>query len=611
MSNANAQILVQAKEITKSFGAKKLYASSSFSILEGEKLCLYGPNGSGKSSLFRILSGEYEIDSGEISWRSGTNYSYLKQNLETDFTSSLNDYVTQREPELNPWEIKKIAKGLGLLEEHFSKKITELSGGYRMRFFLSIELAREPDLLLLDEPTNHLDLESVLFLENYLEEYKKSFILISHDRELIFKVCDQSLVIDDNELIKFPDKLEKYFEFAESMEEQKQRENAKVLQKKKHLEDFIKRFGAKATKAKQAKSKQKQIDRLADIHSKKISYFPKVPIPEATTTGKNILESKSSGLSYPGKEVLQEFELQIFRSQKIAILGENGVGKTTLLKYLAGVLKDNSGDSPRYYKNCEPAYFAQHLEDELEPDKTLFEQVSKKCSVDISDQEIADTLGHLGFSDLDWQKKIAVLSGGEKMRVVLAWVLLKKSAFLLLDEPTNHLDFQTVEALAEALKETNSCVVFVSHDRSFVNKVAKNIFEITEKKLQIYPGNYQDYVAQKRLQKPSKTETSTSSVNKTKASNEKFNYKEEKKKLEKDKRALQQKTESLEQEMEKLEQEILELNELLSKDSQLANKENIELLNKKGSLKQEKENQYFQALENLEKIEKLICDLIN
>ena len=418
-------------------------------------------------------------------------------------------------------------------------------------------------------------------------------------------------MIDDNELIKFPDKLEKYFEFAESMEEQKQRENAKVLQKKKHLEDFIKRFGAKATKAKQAKSKQKQIDRLADIHSKKISYFPKVPIPEATTTGKNILESKSSGLSYPGKEVLQEFELQIFRSQKIAILGENGVGKTTLLKYLACVLKDNSGDSPRYYKNCEPAYFAQHLEDELEPDKTLFEQVSKKCSVDISDQEIADTLGHLGFSDLDWQKKIAVLSGGEKMRVVLAWVLLKKSAFLLLDEPTNHLDFQTVEALAEALKETNSCVVFVSHDRSFVNKVAKNIFEITEKKLQIYPGNYQDYVAQKRLQKPSKTETSTSSVNKTKASNEKFNYKEEKKKLEKDKRALQQKTESLEQEMEKLEQEILELNELLSKDSQLANKENIELLNKKGSLKQEKENQYFQALENLEKTEKLICDLIN
>ena len=418
-------------------------------------------------------------------------------------------------------------------------------------------------------------------------------------------------MIDDNELIKFPDKLEKYFEFAESMEEQKQRENAKVLQKKKHLEDFIKRFGAKATKAKQAKSKQKQIDRLADIHSKKISYFPKVPIPEATTTGKNILESKSSGLSYPGKEVLQEFELQIFRSQKIAILGENGVGKTTLLKYLAGVLKDNSGDSPRYYKNCEPAYFAQHLEDELEPEKTLFEQVSNKCSVDISDQEIADTLGHLGFSDLDWQKKIAVLSGGEKMRVVLAWVLLKKSAFLLLDEPTNHLDFQTVEALAEALKETNSCVVFVSHDRSFVNKVAKNIFEITEKKLQIYPGNYQDYVAQKRLQKPSKTETSTSSVHKTKASNEKFNYKEEKKKLEKDKRALQQKTESLEQEMEKLEQEILELNELLTKDAQLANKENIELLNKKGSLKQEKENQYFHALEKLEKTEKLISDLIN
>ncbi|MEC9283342.1 MAG: ATP-binding cassette domain-containing protein, partial [Bdellovibrionota bacterium] len=187
MSNANAQILVQAKQIKKTFGAKRLYETSSFSILEGEKLCLYGPNGSGKSSLFRILSDEYEIDGGEISWRSGTKYSYLKQNLESDFTGSLNDYVTEIESELNPWEIKKIANGLGLMEDHFSKKLSELSGGYRMRFFLSLELAREPDLLLLDEPTNHLDLESVLFLENYLENYKKSFVLISHDRELIFK----------------------------------------------------------------------------------------------------------------------------------------------------------------------------------------------------------------------------------------------------------------------------------------------------------------------------------------------------------------------------------------------------------------------------------------
>ncbi|MEC9283246.1 MAG: ATP-binding cassette domain-containing protein, partial [Bdellovibrionota bacterium] len=430
-------------------------------------------------------------------------------------------------------------------------------------------------------------------------------------RELIFKVCDQSLVIDDGEIIKFPDKLEKYFEFSEAMEEQKQRENAKVLQKKKHLEDFIKRFGAKATKAKQAKSKQKQIDRLADIHSKKISYFPKVPIPEAASTGKNILECNSNGLSYPGKKVLTDFELQIFRSQKIAILGENGVGKTTLLKYLAGVLKDNSGETPRYYKNCEPAYFAQHLEDELEPDITLFQQVSKKCSVEISDQEIADTLGHLGFSDLDWQKKVSVLSGGEKMRVVLAWVLLKKSAFLLLDEPTNHLDFQTVEALAEALKETNSCVVFVSHDRSFVNKVAKNIFEITENKLQIYPGNYQDYVSQKRLQRKSTSIDNAKKHDSVSLRKDKINYKDEKKKLEKEKKKFHQALNILEKEMEQIEQEILGLNEQLSKDASFASKENIELLNSKGQLKQAKETKYFEILENLEETDQKIEALLS
>ena len=226
---------MQANSVSKSFGGNPLYKEVHFSIFENEKIALYGPNGSGKSTLFKLIVDELETSSGELHKATGLRVSYLRQSHKAGLEYSLNDYISIKEPELNEWDIKRIGAGLGLSEDLYQKQLQELSGGYRMRFYLACELAREPELLLLDEPTNHLDLESVLFLESYLKNYKGSFVLISHDRELLENICNTCLVIEDAEVLKYRGSLSAYFAYSEEQKLLIEKQNKKLEEKKKHL----------------------------------------------------------------------------------------------------------------------------------------------------------------------------------------------------------------------------------------------------------------------------------------------------------------------------------------------------------------------------------------
>ena len=565
-----AKILVQANSVSKSFGGNPLYKEVHFSIFENEKIALYGPNGSGKSTLFKLIVDELETSSGELHKATGLRVSYLRQSHKAGLEYSLNDYISIKEPELNEWDIKRIGAGLGLSEDLYQKQLQELSGGYRMRFYLACELAREPELLLLDEPTNHLDLESVLFLESYLKNYKGSFVLISHDRELLENICNTCLVIEDAEVLKYRGSLSAYFAYSEEQKLLIEKQNKKLEEKKKHLESFVEKFRAKASKAKQAQSKIKQISKLGEIHNQPIAYFQSLPIPKAHATGKRVLEAKcESGLSYDANRViLKSFDFHLFRGDKVAIVGENGAGKTTLLKFLAKKLKSRSGEDPSYYKNVEASYFAQHLEQELPLETGLLNYVNSKIPKDIPEQEILNLLGAMGFREHDLEKKLSLFSGGERMRIVLAEILLRKNPLLLLDEPTNHLDFETVESLSKALKQTDCTVVLVSHDRSFVDQVCDQIFEIKDHQVRIYPGTYQEYVWSKQnkdVGSQEDTSLSSSQASQSGEKSKKFNYKEERKRLEKAIKAEEKKQSELESKLESLENKILSLNEKLPK----------------------------------------------
>lgn len=561
---------MQANSVSKSFGGNPLYKEVHFSIFENEKIALYGPNGSGKSTLFKLIVDELETSSGELHKATGLRVSYLRQSHKAGLEYSLNDYISIKEPELNEWDIKRIGAGLGLSEDLYQKQLQELSGGYRMRFYLACELAREPELLLLDEPTNHLDLESVLFLESYLKNYKGSFVLISHDRELLENICNTCLVIEDAEVLKYRGSLSAYFAYSEEQKLLIEKQNKKLEEKKKHLESFVEKFRAKASKAKQAQSKIKQISKLGEIHNQPIAYFQSLPIPKAHATGKRVLEAKcESGLSYDANRViLKSFDFHLFRGDKVAIVGENGAGKTTLLKFLAKKLKSRSGEDPSYYKNVEASYFAQHLEQELPLETGLLNYVNSKIPKDIPEQEILNLLGAMGFREHDLEKKLSLFSGGERMRIVLAEILLRKNPLLLLDEPTNHLDFETVESLSKALKQTDCTVVLVSHDRSFVDQVCDQIFEIKDHQVRIYPGTYQEYVWSKQnkdVGSQEDTSLSSSQASQSGEKSKKFNYKEERKRLEKAIKAEEKKQSELESKLESLENKILSLNEKLPK----------------------------------------------
>ncbi len=606
--------LLQLHNASKQYGSKILFDRAQFTVGLNEHIGVIGPNGAGKTTLFKIIVGEESLDEGEITKANSLRIGYLEQ--ESEWALNLVAEVYLAENCLTPiWDLKQLGQKIGLTESHFTSPLNTLSGGYSMRMKLLYLIGLEPDLMLLDEPTNFLDLESVLALETFLQDYKGSFLLISHDREFLRRTTEHTLEVENSEITKFPGHIDDYFEQKEELQRLQLQRASNLEQKRKHLQEFVDRFRAKATKARQAQSRMKQLDKLETIEIKPLPLKSRIHLPEATPTGKEVMNLQQAELGYENKLILKNVNLRFERGGHYGIVGVNGAGKSTLLKTIAGRIQPRQGTLNLGYQ-VEISYFAQHLTDELNSEDTVIDALQKKAHRDNVSQDILNIAGSLLFSGDQLYKKIKVLSGGEKTRVALGQILLQKKPVLLMDEPTNHLDFATVQALAEALTNFNGTVVVVSHDRSFIKRVASQIIEIRDGFVEIYPGNYDDYLwslekgsLKERHHLNSEINQAQVNINQTKSSATKFNYKELQKKISSEIKELQRKILKTEEILFQNNKKVEEFNNLLLQN-QGAKAQQIAI--ESSQLSQsiiETEEVLLTHMENLEQKEKELSEL--
>jgi ATP-binding cassette subfamily F protein 3 len=485
----------------KSFGIRDLFTDVTFAVNEGEHIGVIGPNGAGKTTLFKAIAGELELDKGDVVSARGLRVGYLRQFDTWTDTQTVDEFLSEgtRKP---LWELHRLGTGLGLHQALFEQRVTALSGGYRMRVKLLHLLGQEPDLMMLDEPTNYLDLETLLVLEEFLQSFEGAFLLISHDREFLRRTTDHILEIENGEVTKYSGHIDDYFEQKQMIREQLEKQAGSQQAKRQKVLEFAARFGAKASKARQAQSRLKQLSKMEVVELKPLPIMATIRIPEPISTGRVVMELKDVDLGYGDKVILQGVHLTMEAKKRFGVVGLNGAGKSTFLKSLAGVIPPLYGELTYGYQ-VSMSYFAQHVSDGLLPDETVIEAMAREAHSSVRPQEILNLAGALLFSGDDARKKVSVLSGGEKARVALGQILLKRSPVLLLDEPTNHLDFYTVEALTQALETYPGTVVVVSHDRGFIRRVATQILEVNHGKLRLYPGSYDDYVWSVQQRDPS------------------------------------------------------------------------------------------------------------
>jgi ATP-binding cassette subfamily F protein 3 len=607
--------LLQLYNASKQYGSKVLFDQAQFSVNDNEHIGVIGPNGAGKTTLFKVIAGEETLDSGEITKANQLRIGYLEQESDWTLDQIAENYLIEKC--IKPiWDLKQIGRSIGLTEDHFQSPLTKLSGGYRMRMKLVYLIGLEPDLMLLDEPTNFLDLESIIALEKFLQDYKGAFLLISHDREFLRRTTEYTLEVESGEIVKFPGHIDDYFEQKAELRQLQLQQAANLDAKRKHMQDFVDRFRAKATKAKQAQSRMKQIEKMQTIEIKSLPVRSRISLPEPIQTGKEVVSLMNAHLGYADKIILKNVNLTFERGNRLGVVGYNGAGKSTLLKSIAGRINMISGQK-KLGHNVELSYFAQHLTEDLILEDTVLDSLQRKAYKDTLAQEILNIAGSLLFSGDDIYKKIKVLSGGEKTRVALGQILLQKKPLLLMDEPTNHLDFDTVQALSEALTHFKGTLLVVSHDRSFINKVANKIIEIRDGFVEIYPGSYEDYLwslekgaLKERFALNDEIKKSTEVLN-SNLKEQKFNYKETQKKISTEIKELQRKILKTEEILFNLNKTVEELNiQLLQTQGQQAQQIAIES-SKISTQIHNTEEALLTHMENLDQKEKELNQLMS
>ena len=533
--------MIQLQKAGKRFGHKLLFEDCDWLITPKERTGLVGGNGTGKTTLLKILCGLETLDYGSISFTKGLTRGYLPQDGlslrgRTVFAECMSVFAGLREmekeleglhhrlAELDPAsdeyaaaadrmhaidtefrnrdgyaieaQVGAVLDGLGFRKEDWTRYTEEFSGGWQMRLALAKLLLEKPNLLLLDEPTNHLDLEARNWLEGYLANYPHACILISHDRYFLDVTVNRTVEIWNKRVHFYSGNYEKYL--AQKAERKEQLEAAYRNQRERieQLEAFINRFRYQATKAKQVQSRIKELEKIERIEVPPDESTISFSFPQPKPSGRIVAEFKGVSKSYGAKLVFSGAEFIIERGDRIALVGVNGAGKSTLIKLLAGIEPLSNGAYTLGH-NVMPDYFAQDQYKELNPEAKLLDDLSRASSR-ATLTELRTLLGCFLFSDEDVFKKIGVLSGGERNRYALAKILLAPSNFLLLDEPTNHLDMRAKDVLLEALRTYTGTVVFVSHDRYFIDKLATRIFEIEDGHVHVYPGNYEDYLWRKQ-----------------------------------------------------------------------------------------------------------------
>ena len=497
-------------DVSKSYGTRELFSEVSLFVARTDRFGLVGPNGAGKTTLFNLILGEESPDDGTIEWERGADFGHLSQESapvgdETvlAIATSGKKLVPENDDDYDiDWTLepraKKILAGLGFRETDHDKPAKSFSGGWVMRAHLARLLVSEPALLLLDEPTNHLDLESLLWFQDYLARYPGGLLIVSHDREFLNSLCNGILELRGGTLNKYTGNYDDYLNEKDARKEQQASLFKNQQREIAHLQRFVDRFGAKASMASRAKSKEKQIERLKDVaveepweDLKRINFrFPQPP-----RSGLKVINLQNVSQAYGDHVVYRDLNYEAERGQKIVLVGPNGAGKSTLLKILADVISIQGG-TREIGTNVVPGYFAQNRADNLKLDLTVFENVMELRTNEnqLTEQQARAVLGGFLFRKDDVHKKVSVLSGGEKSRLALARLLVNPPNLLLMDEPTTHLDIPSIDALVTALKQYEGTFIFISHDVYFIRALAQTVLHVHSGRLTPYAGNYDYYL---------------------------------------------------------------------------------------------------------------------
>lgn len=486
--------ILSTEALSKAHGPLMLFENATLSFDETDKIGFIGRNGAGKSTLLNIITGQEEADSGSVSRHPNLRMGYLKQLDDFNEGESVIGFM-QRMSGKPDWFCGKIGAQFELKKEKLETTIASLSGGWQMRVKLAALLCQEPNFLLLDEPTNFLDLNTQLLLEAFLRDWHGGFLIVSHDREFLTNTCTHTLELEHGSFTLFPGDIETYLAYKEEQLAFKIKYNQKIDTEKKKLLSFVERFGAKASKATQAQSKLKQMRKLKTIEIKHRLKTVRIVIPKVDPRKTFAVKAAHLSIGYCDKTIAKDIQFEIDRGQKVALLGQNGAGKSTLLKTLAGLLEKKDGTFA-WNNRTVFAYYDQHTAEQLHPQDTISSYLTRQMAIDLEPEVLMRMAGNFLFTKEDLDKTISLLSGGERSRLAMAGILLRRPDVLLLDEPTNHLDLETVEALGAALKAWNGTVIFVSHSRTFVNLIATRILEVRDGSLRVFPGTYEEYVYQ-------------------------------------------------------------------------------------------------------------------
>lgn len=484
--------LLQITKASKRYGDQVLLDNAEATIGDDVKVGFIGRNGAGKSTLLRILLGEEELDSGEVIRHPSLRLGYLRQHDPFLPGESALDYLMRDSGEPN-WKCGEVAGEFELKGEYLNGPITKLSGGWQTRVKLAALLLHDPNLLLLDEPTNFLDLRTQILLEHFLKSHRSACLVVSHDRAFLGATCDHTLNLSRGKLTSFPGKIDAFLEFQKEQRLRDERTNAAVLTKKRHLEDFIARNKARAATAKLAQSKAKALEKLEFTEIAGDEPLARIRPPRIEPRKGIALRCRELAIGYPDRQIASDIQLEIDHGSRAAVVGDNGQGKTTFLRTIVDSLKPLAGEV-RWGFGCQIGVYAQHVYTSLPENRTVLDYLRGEAAFGKKEQEILDLAGSFLFRGSHVRKPISVLSGGERARLCLAGLLLSNYTVLILDEPGNHLDVDTVEVLAEALVEYEGTLIFTSHDRHFMKKVATSVIEVRDGRVVNYSGQYEAYL---------------------------------------------------------------------------------------------------------------------
>lgn len=603
--------MISINNLCVRFGGFELFSGFGFMINSRDRIGLVGKNGAGKSTLLKIICGTVNATEGSVSYSPQVKIGYLPQQMtlsKDDVTvfeeaksafdeiltlqkqiddtnnslsevddyespeyyklledlSSLNERLSVFGAENMVSETERILKGLGFLTTDLQRKISEFSGGWRMRIELAKILLRNPEAILLDEPTNHLDIEAIQWLEEFLETYKGAVLVISHDRAFLDNVTKRTIEINSGKLYDYK---VSYTKFKVLQEERLVQQLAAYENQQKLINDtekFIERFRYQATKANQVQSRVKQLEKLdlVEVDDLDVSSM-KIKFPDAPRAGDIVVETKELSKSYGSNKILNKIDLVIERGDKVAFIGRNGEGKTTLSRIIVGDLEYDG--ELKIGHNVKIGYFAQNQDELLDPNLTVF-QTLDNVAVGAIRVKVRDILGSFLFSGEDIEKKVKVLSGGEHSRLSLAKLLLEPYNLLVLDEPTNHLDIRSKDLLKKALQNFNGTLIIVSHDRYFLDGLVENIYEFRDQKIKQSSGGIYEFIRKRKLANLKDIELKNKTIEssgKKSSSDNKLQYLQ-RKEQDKVRRSLNNKIEKCEEKIEKLEAEISGLNNILS-----------------------------------------------